>query len=135
MVRLLTPPVVEISCGLLLNIWRSVIKIITHSNNKKYLKQIREDFSASMRTMGILPAKLGGFEVIFNDLLPTEVPSKTEFVARQDKFCEYNTSKPAEWEIFCGYVKPVMVPNFIAMDDRKYTFLRNGKPEIYLWGR
>jgi hypothetical protein len=109
------------------------MKIVTHPNNKKYLEQIREDFSASMRPMGIISARLDGFEVIFDDLIPAEVPSKTEFVARQDKFCEYNTSAPADWEIFCGYVVPRMELNFIMMDDRKYTFLRNGQPEIHLW--
>ena len=109
------------------------MKIITHPNNKKHLEQIREDFSSSMRPMGIIPARLDGFEVIFNDLIPAEVPSKTEFVARQDKFCEYETSSPSEWEIFCGYVKPKMEPNFIMMDSRKYTVLRNGQPEVHLW--
>jgi hypothetical protein len=111
------------------------MKIVTHPDNEKHFEQIREDFTKRADACGIRAAKITGFDIILNELIPPEVPSKTEFVARQDKFCEYNTSKPAEWEIFCGYVKPVMVPNFIAMDDRKYTFLRNGKPEIYLWGR
>lgn len=66
-------------------------------------------------------------------MIPAEVPSKTEFVARQDKFCSYNTEKPADWEIFCGYVRPKMVPNFIMMDDRKYAVMRNGSPEVHLW--
>ena len=109
------------------------MKIVTHPNNKKYLEQIREDFSASMQPMGILPARLSGFEVIFDDLIPAEVPSKTEFHSIQDRFCEYNTTAPADWEIFCGYVKPKMEVNFIMMDDRKYTFLRSGKPEVHLW--
>lgn len=121
------------SCGHRLSIWRSAIKIITHSSNKKYLEQIREDFSASVQPMGILPARLSGFEVIFDDLIPAEVPSKTEFVARHDRFCEYNASSPADWEIFCGYVTPKMELYFVAMNDRKYTFLRNGEPEVHLW--
>jgi hypothetical protein len=133
MVKPSTLPAVGRDCGLPLNIWRFAIKIVTHPNNKKYLEQIREDFSASMRPLGIIPARLDGFEVIFNDLIPAEVPSKTEFVARQDRFCSYNTSAPADWEIFCGYVIPRMEPNFIMMDSRKYTVLRDGQPEVSLW--
>lgn len=109
------------------------MKIMTHPDNAKHLDQIREDFTNEVDAIGIRPAKLEGFEVIYTCMLPPEKPSKTEFVARQDKFCEYNTSAPADWEIFCGYVKPKMELYFLAMDDRKYTVLRNGNPEIHLW--
>lgn len=106
------------------------MKIITHPKNKKYLEQIREDFSASVRPMGILPARLDGFEVIFDDLIPAEVPSKTEFVARHHRFCEYNTSDPSDWEIFCGYVAPKMVPNFIMINELRSTFMGKNGPEV-----
>jgi len=108
------------------------MKIITHSDNKKYLEDISLTLDKRNEELGICRI-WNGYEVVFNDLIPAEVPSKTEFVARHDKFCEYNTSQPAEWEIFCGYVKPKMELNFLLMDSRKYTVLRNGQPEIYIW--
>lgn len=109
------------------------MRVVTHPDNAKHLDQIRQDFTTHVDKMGIRPAKLEGFEVIFDDIIPAEVPSKTEFVARHDRFCQYNASSPADWEIFCGYVTPKMELYFVAMNDRKYTFLRNGNPEIHLW--
>jgi hypothetical protein len=109
------------------------MKIITHPDNREYLDEITKEVSRQNEPFGVIPISSFGFEFVFNDTIPAEVPSKTEFVARQDKFCSYNTSQPAAWEIFCGYVRPKMVPNFIMVDDRKYTVLRNGQPEIYLW--
>ena len=109
------------------------MKIATHPDNAKHLDKIREDFTNEVDAIGIRPAKLEGFEVIFDDLIPAEVPSKTEFVARHDRFCEYNTTNPAEWEIFCGYVVPKMEPHFITMDSKKYTVSYRGEPRIYTW--
>lgn len=106
------------------------MKIATHPNNAKYLDQIREDFTSRVDAIGIRPAKLDGFEVVYTNMLPPEKPSKTEFVARHDRFCEYNATNPADWEIFCGYVAPKMVPNFIMVEDRRSTFMGPDGPEV-----
>ena len=106
------------------------MKIMTHPDNAKHLDQIREDFTNEADAIGIRPAKLEGFEVIYTCMLPPEKPSKSEFVARHDKFCEYNTSAPADWEIFCGYVVPKMEPHFIMIEDRRSTFMGPDGPEV-----
>jgi hypothetical protein len=108
------------------------MKIITHPDNKKHLVEftaIQDNINAQLGICRIY----NGYEVVFNDMLPVAIPSKTKFVAKQDKFCEYNTSNPADWEIFCGYVVPLMVPHFIMMDSKKYTVSYRGEPRIYTW--
>ena len=109
------------------------MKIVTHPDNKKHLDQILEHVTNEFDAIGVRPARLDGFEIVYTCVLPQEKPSKTEFVARHDRFCEYNTSEPSEWEIFCGYVVPKMEPNFMMIDDRRYTFMRNGSPEVHTW--
>ena len=49
--------------------------------------------------------------------IPAESPSKDEFEACNSKFCEYNNTTPAEWELYFGFVKPKMVPNFVMTED------------------
>jgi hypothetical protein len=109
------------------------MKIVTHPDNREYLDEIHKEVSRQNEPFGVIPISQFGFDIVFDDMIPAEVPSKTEFVALQHKFCEYNIEKPAAWEIFCGYVRPKMVPNFIMVDDRKYTIMRNGSPEVHLW--
>ena len=109
------------------------MKIITHPDNREYLDEITKEVARQNEPFGVIPISSFGFDIIFNDLIPAEVPSKTEFVAVHNKFCEYNTSEPSDWEIFCGYVRPKMVPNFMMIDDRRYTVMRNGSPEVHTW--
>lgn len=106
------------------------MRVVTHPDNAKHLDQIRQDFTTRVDKMGIRPAKLEGFEVVYTSMLPPEKPSKTEFVARHDKFCEYNTINPADWEIFCGYVKPKMVPYFTVVNELRSTFMGENGPEV-----
>ena len=108
------------------------MKIITHPSNKKYLEEFSLTLDKRNEKLGVCRI-WNSYEVVFNDYLPAMVPSKTKFVARHDRFCEYNTEKPADWEIFCGYVVPEMEPHFITMDSKKYTVSYRGEPRIYTW--
>jgi hypothetical protein len=109
------------------------MKIITHPDNREYLDEVIKEVSRQNEPFGVIPISSFDFDIIFDDMISAEVPSKTEFVAVHNKFCEYNTSEPSDWEIFCWYVAAKMVPNFMMMDDRKYTFMRNGSPEVHTW--
>jgi hypothetical protein len=118
------------SYGQLTSTYRCHIKILTHPDNEKHISQIREDFTERVDACGIRPAKLSGFDVVYTCELPPQKPSKTEFVARHDKFIEYNAENPTDWEIFCGLVKPKMVPNFIMINERSSTFMGENGPEV-----
>lgn len=105
------------------------MKIVTNPNNKQHLHELMIRSDQRLEKMGMCRIK-SMYVVQFDKSLPEKIPSKTEFVARHDKFCEYNTTNPADWEIFCGYVKPKMVPHFIMTEDRRSTVMGKNGPEV-----
>ena len=104
------------------------MKIITHPSNKEFLLEIFKEVNNTHDQGFMYIRPLNSIDVIFDSFMKPTTDSKTEFEAEEDKFCEYNTDKPSEWELFFGFIKPKKVPYFILYDDRKYTFSYYGNP-------
>jgi hypothetical protein len=101
------------------------MNIYTHPNNKKYLDQIRSEARKAYQ-----PIRLDGFGVIFSEAVPELVDSKTKFTSCDSKFIEYNTTNPSDWELYFGFVKPEKEPNFVMIDDRRFSFMSRGGPVV-----
>lgn len=94
-----------------------MFKLITHPNNIIFINQFTEEIIRYQFDCGIF-TNLNGIEVITDSTVPEFVKSKTEFEeSRPDKFVAHSTYKPKDWEIYFGFVKPIMVRNYVIMEN------------------
>lgn len=100
-----------------------MFKLITHPNNISFIEQFKEEKINNDFTCGVF-THLNGIEVITDIDLPEFTKSRTDFEEVQsDKFVAHTTYKPQYWEIYFGFVKPIMVRNYVIMENMSsYTY-------------
>jgi len=103
----------------------------THPVNAKHIEAVTVKANDTLRDMSCM--SLRGVQIVYNDLIQPTVDSKVNFIPAEHPFCEYPTKNPAEWEIFCGLVKPVKEPHILMVDEGAYTVMREGIPNVTLY--
>lgn len=105
-----------------------MFKLITHPNNISFVEQFKEEKINNDFTCGVF-THLNGIEVITDSNLPEFTKSKKEFEeVYPNKFVAHSTYKPKYWEIYFGFVKPIMVRNCVIFEySSAYTY-SNPKP-------
>ncbi len=101
------------------------MQILTHPDNAKYIDEIKVLASDRLDSMSYHPINLNSFVIQYSDLIRKDADSKTDFISQEDdRFTEFSTKNPSDWEVYFGFVKPVQVPNFIFFDPHRYTVRR-----------
>ena len=111
------------------------MQIITHPNNKRYIDMIPQ----KLKTCEYHPIKyvpdhmeLGAIPIVYSDLVPETVPSKTNFEdVEHSKFCDYETKCPKDWEVYFGFVRALPEPNFIIMHDHRSSINHRSWMDIH----
>jgi hypothetical protein len=93
--------------------------LLTHPANKKHTdKIIKEAENHTPSGVRLINKNL----VKYDDSLQELAPSKTEFIAAENKFVEYSSTNPSEWEVYFGFVKPKMVPYWTYHEEGRKAF-------------
>lgn len=105
-----------------------MFKLVTHPNNISFIEQFKEEKINNDFTCGVF-THLNGIEVITDIDLPEFTKSRTDFEEVQsDKFVAHTTYKPQYWEICFGFVKPIMVRNYVIIENRSAYAYANPHP-------
>lgn len=109
-----------------------MFKLIIHPNNIIFINQFTEEIIRDQFDRGIF-TNLNGIEVITDSTVPEFVKSKTEFEEScPDKFVAHSAHKPKDWEIYLGFVKPVMVRQYIVFEDSSaYAYARPHPKKVF----
>ena len=98
------------------------MEIVTHSYNlrkKDELRSLCENKMTREFTKPITGSK--DFEFAFDNSMPIDRVTSSKQV--RDKFVEYNTKNPSDWELFFGFVIQETEPYFETREPRRVTFM------------
>jgi len=94
------------------------VQIITHPNNRHHIDKL--EIQPALNGYEYHQIKPMGIPILYSDLIPETTPSKTHFAdVEKNRFCSYSETRPKDWEVYFGFVKPVPVPHFVMMHDHK----------------
>lgn len=94
------------------------MQIITHPNNRHHIDKL--EIQPALDRCEYHQIRPMGIPIVYSDLIPETTPSKTHFAdVEKNRFCSYSQTCPKDWEVYFGFVKPVLVPHFIMMHDHK----------------